>query len=280
MAIVTFWGTGKEQVGKTLAAVALATNMAIEHNKRILLISASYNNETIKKCYWNDDASKKNAIFQPEVGVELGNGIEGLAKIIQSNKISPESITDYTKIVFKDRLEVLLGYEQNTPATSEQVGKIYSEIVQTASRYYDMVFVDLDNEINIAGAEEIIKKSDLVIAMTSQKISSLKYIQQKQMTLPNGRQMLLIGRYDKNSKYTLKNLSRTLGEKKELLAIPYNTLYFEASQEGTTTDLFLRLRRLEDKNDENIFFIESVKKVTEEIIKRIQDDKLINHEGR
>ena len=280
MSIVTFWGTGKEQVGKTLAVVALATNMAIEYNKKILVISASYNNDTIKKCYWNEESTKKTAMFKSEVGVELGNGIDGLAKIIQSNKVAPESITDYTKVVFKDRLEVLLGYEQNTSTTSEQVGKIYSELVQIASRYYDMVFVDLDNEINIAWSEEILKKSDLIVAMTSQKISSIKKMMEKKATLPNGKSMLLIGRYDKNSKYTLKNLARTLGERRELLAIPYNTLYFEASQEGTTADLFLRLRRLEDKNDDNIFFIESVKKVTEEIVKKIQEDKLMNREGR
>lgn len=275
MSIVTFWGSGKEQVGKTLAVVAIATNMAIEHNKKILVISASYSNDILKNCYWNEDVTKKNSIFRPKAGVELDNGIEGLAKIIQSNKISPELITDYTKVVFKDRLEILLGFEQKTLSTKEEVGKIYSEIVQAAGKYYDMVFVDLDNEIDSSGKDEILKMSDLIIAMTSQRMASIKMMQEKKATLPQNKVMLLVGRYDRKSKYTIKNLARMLGEKSEILTIPYNTSYFEAAQEGNVADLFLRLRRIEDKNDGSFFFIEQIKKATQEIIDKIQENKMI-----
>ena len=275
MSIVTFWGSGKEQVGKTLSAVAIATNIAIEQNKRILIISASYNNDNLKNCYWSEEAGKKNNMFITSGGVEIDSGIEGLAKIIQSNKISPDTITDYTKVVFKERLEILLGFEAKTLSSSEQVARIYSEIIQVASKFYDMIFVDLDNEINPIGAEEILKNSDLVIAMVSQKVSSIKTMQNKRQTIPLKQIMYLIGKYDKKSKYTTKNLSRMVGEKRELLTIPYNTLYFEAAQEGNVPDLFLKLRRIEDKNDENAFFIENVKKVSEQIIRRIQEEKII-----
>jgi len=280
MSIVTFWGSGKEQVGKTLAVVAIATNMAIEYNKRILVISASYNNDTIKNCYWNFESTKKTNIFKPANGIEVDNGIEGLAKIIQSKKVTPNLITDYTKIVFKDRLEVLLGFEAETLLTRQEVGKIYLEIVQLADQYYDMVLVDLDNDINETEANAILNKSDLVIAMASQKLLSIKTMKEKKEAFPKNKAMVLIGKYDKNSKYTLKNLSRTFGEKKEFLTVPYNTLYFEAAQEGTTTDLFLRLRRIEDKNDENAFFIGQVKRATQEIINKIQEGKLMIREGR
>ena len=238
MSVVTFWGNGKEQVGKTLAVVAIATNMAIEHNKRILVISASFNNDTLKNCYWNEETAKKTSIFRQREEIQLDNGIEGLAKIIQSNKVTPELITNYTKIVFKDRLEILLGFEQNQLSREENVGRIYSEIVQVADRYYDMVFVDLDNEISEAGKSEILNRSDLVIAMASQKIASIQMMQNKKATLPPNKAMLLVGKYDKKSKYTIKNLTRMIGEKKEILTIPYNTLYFEAAQEGNVPDLF------------------------------------------
>lgn len=273
MSVVTFWGSGKEQVGKTLAVVAIATNMAIERNKRILVVSASFNNDTLKNCYWGDENTKKSSIFRIQNGVELDNGIEGLAKIIQSNKVTPNLITDYTKIVFKDRLEILLGFEQKTLSSGEEIGKIYAEIVKIAKQYYDMIFVDLDNEISEVGTNEILNNSDMVIAMASQKIASVKLMQKKKLMLPPGKAMLLVGKYDRKSKYTIKNLTRMIGEKKEILTIPYNTLYFEAAQEGNVPDLFLKLRRIEDKNDENAFFIEQVKKASEEIINKIYEGK-------
>jgi len=275
MSIVTFWGTGKEQVGKTLSVVAIATNIAIEHNKRILVISASYNNDTLKNCYWNEENNKKSSIFKPKNGIELDNGMEGLAKIIQSNKATPEAITDYTKIVFKDRLEILLGFEEDTSSTSEEVGRIYSEIVQKADKYYDLVFVDLDNEIHEIGANEILRNSTVVIAMTSQRLASIRKMQEKKATLSANNIMLLVGKYDRKSKYTIKNLTRMLGQKKEILTIPYNTLYFEAAQEGNVADLFLRLRRIEDKTDGNSFFMEQIKKAAQEIMNKIHEDKML-----
>ena len=276
MSIVTFWGTGKEQPGRTMAVAAIATNMAIERNKRILIVSVSSNNETLKNCYWTDTIEKKTSIFRVGNGVELDNGIEGLTKIIQSNKISPNLITDYTKVVFKDRLEVLMGFDDKTLHTPENEAKIYKEVVNLAAKYYDMVIVDLDNEPAQAGADEILNKSDVIIAMTSQKISSIKEMKEKIGTLlPSEKTMLVIGRYDKQSKYNTKNLLRMLNEKKEMLIMPYNTLFFEAAQEGTMADLFLKLRRIEDKNDGNNFFIEHVKKITQEILKQIDENKLI-----
>ena len=276
MSVVTFWGTGKEQAGRTMAVAAIATNMAIERNKRILVVSASFNNETLKNCYWSESIEKKSSIFRPVSGVELDNGIEGLTKIIQSNKISPELITDYTKVVFKDRLEILLGFDYKTLHTPENIAKIYKEIVNLAEKYYDIVIVDLDNEIAQAGADWILNKSDVIMAMTTQKLSSIKYMKEKiGIEIPNGKTMILIGRYDKASKYNTKNLLRLLGEKKELLIMPYNTLFFEAAQEGTVADLFLKLRRIEDKNSGDAFFMEQVKNVTQEILKKIDGNKLI-----
>lgn len=276
MAIVTFWGTGKEQSGRTMAVAAVATNMAIERNKKILVVSASFNNETLKKCYWSEAVEKKNSIFRPTNGVELDTGIEGLTKIIQSKKVSPELITDYTKVVFKDRLEILLGFDSKSLYSPENAAKIYKEIVNLAEKYYDMVIVDLDNEVAQAGADEILAKSDIIIAMTTQKISSIMYMKQKisQLALRE-KTILLIGRYDTKSKYNIKNLGRILGEKKELLIMPYNTLFFEAAQEGMVTDLFLKLRRIEDKNSEDAFFMEQVKKITQEILEKIDKNKLV-----
>ena len=44
--------------------------------------------------------------------IDTENGIEGIAKIARSNKLTPEIITNYTRVVFKDRLEVIFGTEK------------------------------------------------------------------------------------------------------------------------------------------------------------------------
>lgn len=274
MSIVTFGGTGKEQVGKTLSLVAIATNMAIEHNKKILIISASYNNDTIKNCYWGNGTLKKATLFKQQNKISLDNGIEGLAKIVKSNKITPELIADYTKTVFKNRLEILLGFEQNTSFSEQEIGSTYADIIKLANKYYDIIFVDLDNEIEKNSIKKILNMSDVVILTSSQKITSLNSLKELKSEIPKSKSMYLIGKYDTKSKFTTKNLTRYLEEKKEILAIPYNTLFFEASEEAGVPDLFLRLRNIKDQLDENGYFMNQIKKISEEILNKIQEAEM------
>lgn len=63
MSIVTFWNDDREQTGKTLTSVAVATRMAIERNNRILLISTSFQDPTMKNCFWGNEVSKKFEII-------------------------------------------------------------------------------------------------------------------------------------------------------------------------------------------------------------------------
>ena len=68
-----------------------------------------------------------------------------------------------------------------------------------------------------------------------------------------------------------KNITRYLDERKEIVVIPYNTLFFEAAEEASVTELFLKLRDIKDTTDDNYFFINEVQKVTEKIILRLQE---------
>ena len=53
--------------------------------------------------------------------------------------------------------------------------------------------------------------------------------------------------------------------------LPYNTLYFEATNEAGVPDLFLRFKKLLDLDDRNAIFIEEVKRASENIIYRLQE---------
>lgn len=269
MSVITFWSSGKEQTGKTLAMTAIATYMAIEHNYRILVISTTNKNDALRSCFWEEKKNKKNlGIFGPNTSVDMETGIEGLTRVVRSNKVSPDIITNYTKIVFKDRLEVLLGSVKN-----QEVQEIYPDIITLANQYYDLVFVDLDENIDSTISKNILENSNIIIANLSQRLRSINEFNElrQQDSLFNTKKVLiLIGRYDKFSKYTSKNISRYLGEKNQVLTIPYNTLFFEACEEAGVPDLFLRFRRL-DSDDRNTFFIQEIKRAADNIIYRLQD---------
>lgn len=274
MSVVTFWNSGKEETGKTLAIAAISTYMAIEHNYRILVISTSKDDKTIENCFWKQKKAKKNlGLFGPNTNIAMGEGVDGLIKIMKSNKLAPENITNYTKIVFKDRLEILQSYKGNSEEY-KTITDMYPDIINLANNYYDLVLVDLDSNMNSYAVEKILGVSNLVVINLSQRLTSIDNfleIKEKDAMFKSKKTLLLVGRYDKYSKYSIKNISRYMNEKNIVSTIPYNTLFFEAAEEGKVPDLFLRLRKTVDEDDRNGFFIAEVGRTVENIIYRLQN---------
>ena len=274
MSVVTFWNSGKEETGKTLAIAAISTYMAIEHNYRILAISTSKDDKTIENCFWKQKKTKKNlGLFGPNTNIAMEEGVDGLIKIMKSNKLAPENITNYTKIVFKDRLEILQSYKGNSEEY-KKITNMYPDIINLANNYYDLVLVDLDSDMNSYVVEKIIGASNLVVINLSQRLASIDNfleVREKNAMFKAKKTLLLIGRYDKYSKYSIKNISRYMNEKNIVSTIPYNTLFFEAAEEGKVPDLFLRLRKTVDEGDRNGFFIAEVGRTVENIIYRLQN---------
>ena len=280
MSVITFVNNLDEETGKTMSLVAIATNMAIEYNSRILIISTTNKEDKIRNCYFEETQITKNrkGIFgEVKETIDTENGIEGIAKIARSNKLTPEIITNYTRVVFKDRLEIIFGTEkkyEDNEIQQKEIENEYVNLINIASMYYDKVFVDLDNNIDENIRQQIIDRSDLVIVNTSQNYNSLKKLKEEkeQSDLLNSpRSLILIGRYDKYSKYNIKNITRFLEEKNKVLTIPYNTLYFEAVGEAGVPDLFLSLRKSIDSDDRNAIFIDEVKRASENIVYRLQE---------
>lgn len=275
MAIITFLKNQKEETGKTLSIAAIATYMSIEHNSRHLIITSDGRNERMKKCFWKEKKKNKMnfGIFGPNKNniFEQQNGINGLVKIAKSNKITPDIITDYTRVIFKDRLEVLLGPEQ---ADRDDILGLYPDILTVANQFYERIFVDLDNNVPEEISNKIINMSDIIVINLNQRLSSIEDFKQKKeekQKFKSAKVLLLIGRYDKYSKYNIKNITRYLGERNNILTIPYNTLFFEAAEEAGVPDLFLRFKKFMDPDDRNAFFVEEVKRASENIIYRIQN---------
>ena len=82
----------------------------------------------------------------------------------------------------------------------------------------------------------------------------------------------LIGRYDRYSKFTKKNIARDIGEKKEIPAVSYNTLFFENANEGQIGDYFLKFRKsLISSNDRNAVFVDEVANAADRVVFKTQE---------
>ena len=274
MAIVTFCSNEIKETGQTLSLAAVATYMAIEHNYKMLIISTDFNDLSLENCFWEYDKIRTNGAIKSDQNIGIESGIEGLIKALNSNRTSNEIIRNYSRIVLRDRLDVLL-----TPATKlyQEYAEItgnYVDILQIAKRYYDLIFVDLSKKMPRKDAAAILKLSDIVVINMTQRLKTINdfmTLRQANDFYQRKNVMLLMGRYDKNSKYNTKNVTRYLKEKKTVSAVPYNTLFLEACSEGGIIEFILKAKNVEDETDTNNIFIKELKTVDENIIFKLQE---------
>lgn len=275
MAIISFWSNEEKETGQTMSMVALSTYMATKHNYKILNVSTNFKDTTLEDSYWDlekmENLLKNLAKDKNQVGLE--SGVEGLIKIINSNKTSNNIVQNYTRIVFKDRLDVLCSPRTQEYEEYRQITELYPNILQVANRSYDLVFVDISKRMPKEQVKQILELSDIIIVNFTQRLKTIDdfmKLKEENDFFKKNNILLNIGRYDKFSKYNVKNVTRYMKEKKEVHATPYNTLFFESCSEGKVAEFFLRLINIEAE-DRNAIFIEENARLTKDLIYKMQE---------
>lgn len=277
MVIVTFWNDNTGKIGQTHSAMAIASYMGTEHNYRTLLMTTRYNDRVALKGFGYENKAKKIGIFGGnKQAMDLESGIEGMAKLVTAKRLVPEMVANYTKIIYKNRLEVVSAPKAREDVDYNRLYRSCKDILAVARGHYDIIFVDLNNGLEDETTKEILKMSNIIILNMEQKPSEMEKIlklREDKELLPPKNTMLLINNYDRKSKYSSKNISREMGEKKEIMTVPYANLFAEAVQEGTVAEFFLntRIKRLNDVEDRTAFFIRELKRDTDAIVYKMQE---------
>ena len=269
MAIITFRSDEQKETGQSLSVAAIAAQMAIEHNYKILIVSTSFKEQTLEGCFWEMDKSSNKS----QTNLGLDSGIEGLIRVLSSNKTSSEIVKNYSKTILRDRLDMLWAPRTDDYNQYLQICSQYPEILRTADRYYDLIFVDLSRRMRKIEKETIINISDVVIVNLIQRLKTInEFIELKETNdfFKRRNVMVLMGRYDCESKYNAKNITRYMKERKLILTVPYNTLYFEACSEGKVIDFLLKFKSI-DETDKNNVFIKEINRINENIIYKLQE---------
>lgn len=269
MAIITFWNNGKAETGQSMMLAAIATTLAINYNYKILMINTKHNDKSLEQAF--EPKNNINGIFA-KGKMDLDSGLSGVAKAIMSNKTSPEIITNYTKIIFKN-LELLTDKNVGEEDFNRYI-KYIKEIVKLANRYYDIILVDVEGNIENQDIKQILQMSNVNIVTLTQNINIIDdFLEQraKNDVLKEEKVLITIGRYDEKSKYTVRNIAKYI-KRKKVYKIPYNTIFSMDAPEGKVADYFIKFKRI-NSSHVNFEFISSVSEVTEDIIKTIKEQQ-------
>ena len=278
MAIITFWGGDSKESGQTLSIAAVATQMAIEHNYRIFLIDATFNDDTLNRCFWKVN-NAKGVEFSKLVNkgkMDISSGAEGLVSAVASNKATPEIITNFTRVVFKNRLEVITGLKTTVFEDYNKSLMLYKDLVKTADKYYDMVFVDCNKTLKYDTTRALLEASHVIVYNFSQNLKQIDAYSENMVAnsalLKKEKVIPLLSNAEEESKYNVKNVQRYIRER-DLSQILHNNAFKEAASEAGVANFFIKTRLSNNINDANTIFVNSVEEVCKTIDYKLEELK-------
>ncbi len=252
---ISFW-SNFHQLGTTCNMIAVAVLTALEYRMRVLMAHNHFNKSALEYAFID------RKYIKHELSDLSDTGIDALSRVIKFNKLEKNDISSYTTTVLKNRLDLLCGTRNtNKEIYANNLRDVIPLVLQSAKMYNDLVFIDTasgNNDIS----NIILEKSDLIVVNLSQSILVLEdffscYGDMKEKI------MVILGRYDENSKYNLKAIRKRFGFN-NIHVIPYNTEFADACCESRTVDFFLKNLQA-DKHDYNYYFINAVREAADAI---------------
>ena len=270
MPIVSFWSPeNSSQLSTTAAAVAVSAMIPTKCHYKSIVTQTHYSDMSLESSFFNmDKLGNKGSWGIADVGVDA------LDRLLRSNKLTPENISNYAKPIAKGRLELLYGTFKNDLDSYSRILETFPLILDYASQFYDIVLVDLNKGYDSPEVNQILQKSDLIVLSMSQNFQILKKIFKSMETLKILQEKPIIpvlGRYDRFSKYSERNIARNLfNYKKKIYTLPYNTQFFDACNEGRAMNFFVENIRADIGTDRNGYFISEVSALTDAILESIK----------
>jgi len=274
MPVIAFWGGNRHESGQTLSMAAVATFMCVDHNYRTLMVNATFQNDALERCFWNMNKQDNTAKKLNGNKLDIASGAEGLVSAIASNKVTPEIVANYTKVVFKNRLDVLPGLKTTIREDHEKSLMLYKDLLNAANKYYDFVFVDLDKTYDYDTTKALLSVANIIVYVMPPNLKLIdEYLinLQRYPFLQGTNVIPILAREDPDSTYNAGNVGRHIGFKGTMGAVPYNASFLAAASEAGVSNFFLQSRLSKSKAEKNSRFFEGIRDIDKKIETKLKE---------
>lgn len=263
--ILAFWSNYHGQTANTSNTIVAAVNLSMKYNLKTLLFHNQYIKSNLEAAFLSGKENESESLYSfDEVG------IDAIAKLINSGQLNETNINNYTTEVSKN-LSLIIGSTKKEDRFKEIENQISKIIL--CGKAYDIEIIDLNSGLNKC-SRNIIINSDVVVVSLNQNEKVLSdFFNNIPEELKNKKYIIAIGKYNPNSKFTIKYIKRVFKVKEPIVAIPYNTNYMDAHNNHKIVKFIKSLNSRLNQNDEDYYFKEQIDFFTD-ILVDVLDIKL------
>ncbi|QNR65210.1 hypothetical protein IAQ67_14940 [Paenibacillus peoriae] len=263
MAKIVFWSPEQGR-GNTSNAVAIGTMIGQDYDIRTLITQTHFRRSNLESAFMK----AKELQFRNLVNTTT-SGMDNLERLFKSKRLSVDSICDHTISLETGRLDLLMGTKK--AEAHESYPSIAGAIFDEADRYYQAVILDIHSGGKDIVSHQLIKDADIVVVTLSQDTSVIEnYVEQKEWPdeLQNKTKIILLGQYDKYSKYNVANIKRNYKINDPIYGLPYSSEFRDAFNDKDVLNWFRRARNAGKRHPSYNFFQE-VRKISKELLIQI-----------
>lgn len=247
--LVAFWSTHHGQTCTTTNAAATACAYALLTRKTLLLAHTQARRSTIEACLLTDQGLKER-----DSGDFADHGMDALLRLIRSQRLQEDSLSDYAWSLLRDhRLDLLPGTAKAEPFSGTSREQLV-DVLRCASRAYDTVMVDVHSGTEAAGSLSVVQAADICVVCLNQNRAlldaafeedSLARIREEKQTL------YLVSRFDPGNGLSVSDIARRYGlPMGTMTAIPYSPMLARACNAGRLYEYVLR--HLDDRRSSEL----------------------------
>lgn len=262
--IIGFWSDRAGIGGTTSNMIITGIMAAKETDRQIILIQGKYD---ILKLDYAFSPDMRNDILKEDFGYYNHPGIDDVLEKHINNLYTEKDFDENLIRVNQSNLFYMPGSIRNNPDLFRQKFQSVAQRFFKALKDLDrLIFIELDSGMESLD-RHILNFLDFIVINIGQGVKSVYGITNQPVLMEKA--LFLVGRYDSNSRWNVRNLIRRQRMKKDSVAvIPYSVKYQDSVNEGKTMEFVNRNYKCL-KHEEDFGFFKEARKASKMILKRV-----------
>lgn len=261
---VAFWSNCKGRAGTTSNMACMSVICTMLKQTKSILFENHFNLNGLEQAFVQQ-RRKSHYLLREELSYYDQTGLDGLMRRVHSNHTYQEMMEDVSLKFLDNRIYYLpKKCNMNQEYFEFELNQVIKPLMECLARNFDFVFVDTAYN-NTLSTKSILEGADLVVVNLCQNKILLDHFFSNYESLVE-KSYFLIGCYQEEARYNLKNIRRRYQiPKNQIGIIPYNLEFSESVNNGTLIQYLMRNFSC-SREDENYFFISQVKEAAQEIL--------------
>lgn len=216
--LIAFWSPLHGR-GNTSNCIAVGMQLSMKYDLPIYVTHSHYARSTMESAFLAGDDEGDMLKFS-----DLG--LDSLSRAIKTRCISSEDVKSYCNKISENLFFISGSKKSNKELFDANIGNDFIEICNFVKQDNNILLIDIDSGYTNTTAKEIIDIADIVVVTLDQtNIHCEEYFENNEL-VPEDKEIILLGRYNSESKYTKKYVSKKF--KREVFTLPIDTDFLDS----------------------------------------------------